>query len=60
MRANVGDSWHVAKDGSFAFKKGPYGTIQIAGTQDRPSRASRGRRNTLMRKRALKLFSLLS
>ncbi len=58
MSRPVGDGWRVSADGSFAFRRGAFGTIVISGTV-RPSLRKRQRVNRQRMEAALAAFSSL-
>ena len=58
MSRKVGDGWSVAADGSFAFKRGRWGTAQIAGTQGRRKKGTRRKANAWAARKAVSLLAL--
>ena len=58
MSRPVGHGWRVSADGSFAFRRGEFGTVIISGTV-RPSLRKRRRVNRQRMEAALAVFSSL-
>jgi hypothetical protein len=58
MSRPVGNGWRVSADGSFAFKRGEFGTVTVSGTVRRSLRKRR-RVNAERMEVALAAFSFL-